>query len=139
MTTTTNTQNVNASNCAEGACECLDEKRALPVFRPTVDILESESEIVLHTDLPGARADDIDINCEDGELTIHARVSRRGVEDGESFLVREYGVGDFRRTFRIGENIKADAISAEHNNGVLTLRLPKTEAARPRRIEVKAG
>ena len=55
-----------------------------------------------------------------------------------AFLVREYGVGDFHRAFQIGEGIDAAKIEAEVNNGVLTLRLPKSEAAKARTIEVKA-
>jgi HSP20 family protein len=56
-----------------------------------------------------------------------------------NFLYGEYGIGDFFRTFTIGETIDADKISAELKDGVLTLHLPKTEAVKPRRIEVQSS
>lgn len=105
-------------------------------FRPNVDILEKADELTVLADVPGAQADGIDVNFEDGMLTIRAKVPQRN-EDVE-MLVREYGVGDFYRTFRIHETIDASKIAAEYADGVLTLHLPKSEAARPRKISVKA-
>ncbi len=106
-------------------------------FRPYVDILEKPDELVVLADVPGAKGEEIDIDFEDGLLTIYARVAER--QPGETqFLRREYGVGDFYRTFRISEAIDARAISAECADGVLTLHLPKSEAAKPRKIAVKA-
>jgi HSP20 family protein len=52
-------------------------------------------------------------------------------------LLREYGIGDYRRTFRVSEQIDASRISAQYRHGVLTLRLPKAERARPRKIKVE--
>jgi HSP20 family protein len=87
-------------------------------------------------DTPGAIADAIDIRYEDGVLTIHGRVPSRSPE-GRRLLLQEYGVGDFHRSFRLGDRIDASGISAEYVEGVLTVHLPKVEAARPRRIEVR--
>lgn len=88
-------------------------------------------------DLPGVTADDLDIDFENKELTIRGRVSPR--QEGSQYLFAEYGVGDFYRTFSIGESIDTEKIAAELKNGVLTLHLPKTEAVKPRKIAVKAG
>jgi HSP20 family protein len=106
-------------------------------YRPNVDILEGPDELVLLADVPGTTGDQIDIDFEDGTLTIHARVKPRQHKDIE-YLLREYGVGDYYRTFRISEAIHAGKISAEYAEGVLTLHLPKAEETKPRKIAVKS-
>ena len=107
-------------------------------YRPNVDILDQADELVLLADLPGADGDAIDIHFEDGELTIHAKVEPRQ-DEKTGYLLHEFGVGDFYRTFRISEALDASKITAEYTDGVLTLRLPKTEEARPRKIAVQTG
>jgi HSP20 family molecular chaperone IbpA len=86
--------------------------RACRVYRPNVDILERERELLVRADMPGATADAIDIRYENGLLTLHGKVEPR-VTDGRRALLLEYGVGDFQRSFRLGETIDASAISAE--------------------------
>jgi len=108
------------------------------VYRPLVDILEDKDELILVADLPGARSDSIDINFEDGELTIQGKVEPRYQPD-QQFLLVEYGIGDFYRTFRVSEQIDSSRIHATYADGVLTVHLPKVEAAKPRKIEVRTG
>jgi HSP20 family protein len=105
-------------------------------YRPNVDIVEKADELVVLADVPGATGEDIDVDFEDGNLTIHAKVKPRQEESTE-YLVREYGVGDYHRTFRVSEAIDAARITAEYADGVLTLHLPKAEATKPRKIDVK--
>jgi HSP20 family protein len=105
-------------------------------YRPDVDILELADELVVNADVPGARAEDIDIHFEDGSLTIYAKVAGRPTSG--TALLREFGVGDFRRTFRVNEQIDPSRISAQYRDGVLTLHLPKAEKARPRKIQVQS-
>ena len=106
-------------------------------YRPNVDILEQDDELLVLADMPGAKSDTIDVNFEDGTLEIHAAVTpRQG--DGQTCLLREYGVGDYYRSFQVSEAIDAGKISAEYADGVLTLHLPKTEAVKPRKIAVSA-
>jgi HSP20 family molecular chaperone IbpA len=112
-----------------------EQTRSGQFYRPDVDILELADELVVHADVPGARSEDVDINFEDGALTIFAKVAERPASG--PVLAREYGVGDFRRTFRVSEQIDASRISAQYQNGVLTLHLPKAERARPRKIQVQ--
>lgn len=107
------------------------------IYSPRIDILETADELVLHADLPGVVSENIDIQFENGELTIHGKVAPR--QENVKFLYGEYGTGDFHRTFSIGEMIDADRIVAELSNGVLTLHLPKAEKVKPRRIEVKVS
>ena len=106
-------------------------------FTPRIDIWETEEELLLFADVPGVTADNLDIQFENRELRIHGRVSPR--HEKIEFLYGEYGIGDFYRTFSIGESIDAEKISAELQDGVLTLHLPKTEAVKPRRIEVQTN
>jgi len=105
-------------------------------YRPNVDIFETADELTVLADMPGVKGDEIDINFENGLLTIHGRVQDRQPAE-QRYLLREYGIGDFYRTFQVGEAVDTDGISAEYKDGVLTLHLPKVEAVRPRRIEVK--
>jgi HSP20 family protein len=106
-------------------------------YVPNVDIIEKPDKLLLMADVPGASADGISINYDKGVLTIHAKVAPRIDEHNVNFLLREYGVGDFRRAFHIGEGIDSSRISAEVKGGVLMLDLPKAASARPRKIEVK--
>jgi len=108
------------------------------VYRPLVDILEDKDELILVADLPGTRSDSIDINFDDGQLTIQGQVEPRYNPDQQLLLV-EYGLGDFYRTFRVSEQIDSSRIHATYADGVLTVHLPKVEAAKPRKIEVRAG
>ncbi|MCS7167554.1 MAG: Hsp20/alpha crystallin family protein [Gemmatales bacterium] len=106
-------------------------------YSPRVDVVETADELTLYADLPGVRPEDVDIRFENGELTIHGKVTPRPTT-GE-FLLQEYGVGDFYRTFTISEEIDSDKITAELKQGVLILHLPKREAVKPKRITVKTA
>jgi len=114
----------------------VERTRSGRFFRPNVDILERADELLVLADVPGARGDGVDIHFDSGTLTIHAKVEPRQPPQTE-YLLREYGVGDFYRTFEISEAVDASRISAEYADGVLTLHLPKAEAAKPRKIAVK--
>jgi len=106
-------------------------------FTPRVDILETEEELVLYADLPGVTQDGVDIRFENGELSLHARRPQT-VGQNQPWLF-ENETGDFFRAFRISEQVDAGRIWAELKNGVLTLHLPKVEAAKPRKITIKGG
>lgn len=112
--------------------------RAGRTYRPNVDILERQDELIVLADLPGASADTIDVRYEKGILTLHAEVPARQ-ELGQRYLLREYDLGCFHRSFEVSELVDAERISAEYVDGVLTLHLPKAQAARPRKIAVRNG
>ncbi len=107
-------------------------------FRPPVDIIEMKDELLLVGDLPGATSESIEIDFEDGLLTIEGTVPARYSEK-MNFLLAEYGVGNFHRSFRVSEQIDGSRINAEYTAGVLTVHLPKAEAAKPRKIQVQAA
>jgi HSP20 family protein len=104
-------------------------------YTPACDVYETTDEITLSLDVPGSRSEDVDIRLEEGVLTVQAPV-RRAERAGQRALYREYGVGDYVRTFQIGGPIDRDRIEATLTNGVLIVRVPKSEAARPRKIAV---
>ncbi len=114
------------------------QTRQLRTYAPAVDIFETPDELVLVADVPGARPEGIDIHYERGTMTINASVAPRRNEEQTDFVAREYGVGNFHRAFEINEDIDANRISARIENGVLTVTMPKAEAARPRKIEVRS-
>lgn len=107
-------------------------------FRPNSDIIETSEEFVIRADVPGVKADAIDLRVEEGVLMLKARVMPR-MPEGARRLIGEYGVGDFERSFRLGEGVDAQNIAAELKDGVLTLRLPKTAAAKPHAIKIKTA
>jgi len=113
-----------------------ESTRGGPVFTPYVDIVETDRELLMMADLPGVRSEDVDLQFEKGELILHARVHRRMPETP---YVKEYDEGDFYRVFSVHESIDASRIEAQCKNGVLSVKLPKLEAARTRQIKVCTG
>jgi len=120
----TNRRNAASAN---RRCEC--------DYRPNVDIYEQADGVVILADLPGASPDGIELDYEDGELSIKAPVEARQGADTQ-YLVREYGTGDYRHKFRISEVVDAEGISASYTEGVLRVHLPKVQAAKPRRVAI---
>ncbi len=106
-------------------------------FTPRVDIYETDPELTLYAEVPGARPEDVDLHYEQGELVLRARVRPRA--EGKRLLLQEYEEGDFYRAFNIHESIDPSRINAEVKNGVLIVHLPKAEAAKPRQISIKAS
>ena len=104
-------------------------------YQPNVDVCDCGTEVMLITDMPGAKADSMNVSFEDGVLSVHAQVPQRCLP-GRPF-VQEYGIGDYRRSFRLGEGFDASQISAEYRKGVLTIHVPRLAAVRPRKIEVR--
>jgi HSP20 family molecular chaperone IbpA len=119
----------------QGNVATVERTRGGLTYSPRIDIWETDNELVLYADLPGVAPEDVDIQFENRELRIHGKVAPR--HEKIQFLYGEYGIGDFYRTFTIGEAVDTEKISAELHHGVLVLHLPKTEAVKPRRIEVK--
>lgn len=107
-----------------------------PVLAPAVDIFENADEYRVVADLPGVRQEDIDIDLERGELIVFAK--RQVAREGEALALGR-PEGDFRRVFRIPEDLDRAKVEASFDNGVLQIRLPKSERAKPRRISVSAA
>lgn len=107
-----------------------------PSVAPSVDIYENEDEILLHADMPGVAKDAIAINLENGRLTINGHRTVSG--DGE-VQFEEFGEVEYERAFSVPQGIDINKVKANMNNGVLFLHLPKSDAVKPRQIEVQAG
>lgn len=109
--------------------------RAGHYFTPRVDIFESNDELTMYADLPGVRAENVDLRFERGELILQGRITRN--DPPGQVLLAEYDVGDFYRVFQIHESIDSTRIGAECKAGVLTVHLPKVEAVRNRQVQVR--
>ena len=120
----------------ENAATCCESTQDGRQFRPNVDILEQPDELTIVADLPGARSEDVDVTFENGTLTIHGRVPARQPATTD-YLRAEYGVGDYRRAFRVSSEVDAQSIRAEFRDGVLTVHLAKRPAVRTRRVPVE--
>lgn len=107
------------------------------VWAPAVDVSETEREIVLHAELPGLRKEDIDIQLTGDTLTLRGERQLASAQKGENYhrIERQYGV--FGRTFQIEMPIEIGAVSASYEEGVLTVRLPKQEQLKSRRIDIQ--
>jgi len=105
-------------------------------IRPAVNIIETDEGLTLTADIPGAAKETLDVNVEKGILTISAPVSH--TMPGQSAYT-EFELANYYRQFSIPESLDHEKAKAEFANGILTLRVPKAEAAKPKRIEVKVG
>jgi HSP20 family molecular chaperone IbpA len=110
--------------------------RQVQTVSPAVDIYENQDEIVLHAEMPGVARDDISVNIDNGTLKLSGlrKLATSGATSWE-----EFGDIEYRRTFSVPQTIDIDKVNAELKDGVLRLHLPKSEAAKPRQIAIKAG
>jgi HSP20 family protein len=106
-------------------------------FTPRVEVAEDTKETTVHVELPGIKKEDVKISFEKGELTISGERKESNLPENATWLRSEITAGSFSRVVSIGHEVKSDAISAEMNNGLLTVTLPKAEAARPREIAIR--
>lgn len=114
-----------------------ESTRNVPLYSPAVDIYESAAALVLIADMPGVSSENVSIDVHDNQLTIRGTVPTE--EATERPLLQEYGVGDYFRQFTLGKTIDQTKIEASMKDGVLTLTLPKADAAKPKKITVAAG
>jgi HSP20 family protein len=107
-------------------------------LQPAVDILEDGRGITLYADLPGVDRDGLNLRIEGETLVLEAQ-SRLELPQGAKPIYAEQRSLSFRRRFTLSSDLDAEKIDAKLANGVLMLRIPKTEKAQPRQIKVKAG
>ncbi len=105
-------------------------------FRPSTNIAETDTGYEVTVDLPGMKAEDVNIELQEGTLTISGK-SEAEEEEGKTFHRIERRTGEFRRTIGLPAPVDEAAIEAEFKDGVLQIVLPKSPEVRPRQIKVK--
>ena len=105
---------------------------------PPVDVIEDAGGITLYADLPGVSRDKLNLQVETGTLTIDAAIDLN-LPEGLQSSHTEVGLGRFHRTFTLSSELDTEKVTAELADGVLKLRIPKAEHAKPRRIEVSTA
>lgn len=105
-------------------------------WAPAVDIKEEADKFVIHADIPGVKPEEMDINMEEGVLTIKGEKKTEAKTDEEGYKRIERTHGTFYRRFSLPDTANSDAISAQSKHGVLEIIIPKREAIQPKKIEV---
>ncbi len=105
---------------------------------PPVDVIEDKTGITLYADMPGVPKDKLDLQIDAETLTIRGEISLDLPADMESTHA-EVGLTQYRRTFTLSRELDPDKISADFNNGVLKLRIPKAEHALPRKVQIQVS
>ena len=108
-------------------------------FSPSVDVYETEKEIVVEAEVPGAIEKDIAVEVKENILTISGERKKEGEAKYDDYHRIERTYGKFRRAFTIPDTIETDKVKAKVKNGVLTIRLPKAPKAVPKKIAVSVG
>lgn len=104
---------------------------------PAINVWDEGEELVAEAELPGLKGEDLDVSVVGSELTVKGE-RKSTAEDGTSYHRRERGTGSFTRVLRLPVEVDANRVQAALRDGVLTIRMPKAEAAKPRKINVQA-
>jgi HSP20 family protein len=113
--------------------------RTSQAWVPAVDVWETDSEVVYAFDLPGIPEDKINVEFEDGAITITAERERKVEQKDDRFYRFERRFGTFSRTIGLPQGVSEESINAEYHDGVLELHVKKPEQPKPRRIQVGSG
>ena len=116
-----------------------EENISVPEWAPMVDVIEDEKEYLIKVELPEVQKDDVKVTVENGTLTISGERKAEKEQKGRKFHRVERYYGRFERTFGIPDDAEQDNVNAEFKDGVLRVRLAKSEKARPKQIEVKVS
>lgn len=105
-------------------------------WNPSVDIYENKDQIVLEAELPGMRQEDFELTVENNVITLRGERQFEKKEDSDNYHRVERSYGSFTRSFTLPQTVSAEGATAEYNNGVLRVTLPKREETKARRIQV---
>jgi HSP20 family protein len=104
-----------------------------------VDMVENKDEFIVKASVPGIKPDDLDISYSDDTLTIKGEIKEEKDNKEDQYHLRERRYGSFIRSIELPAKVKGDAIEASYQEGVITLRLPKAEEVKPKRIAIKVN
>ena len=109
-------------------------------FYPRADLVESQEEYKVSLELPGLDKKDFNISIRNGLLTVSGE---KNIENGDKkeneYRLYERYSGSFNRSFELHDDVREEGVEADYSNGVLTIRLPKSEKVKPREIPIKVG
>jgi HSP20 family protein len=105
-------------------------------YRVPTDVFHSDDRLVIRMDLPGVRADDVDVTVQEGTLIVNGKRSFPHGANEIRFMRRGIFYGDFTQRVALGKGLDVDRISASYDNGVLELTIPYSEEVQPRKIEI---
>jgi HSP20 family protein len=115
----------------------MSEPRTSRPWSPPVDIMESENELTVKADLPDVRLSDIDVRVENQTLSIKGERRFEENSTGKGYHRIERSYGSFMRSFAVPNSVDTEKVSADYKDGVLTVSLPKKEAAKARQVKVE--
>jgi HSP20 family protein len=107
------------------------------ITAPVVDVYEEKDEVVVKAELPGLDKKDIEVNISDSELILKGEKKKEEKIDEENYYRCERSYGAFLRSVELPTDVQADKVKASFKNGILEIRLPKTEEAKTKEIKVK--
>jgi len=116
-----------------------EEAMTVAEWAPLVDITEDEKEYLIKAELPEVKKDDVKVSVQDGVLTISGERKSEKEEKNKKFHRVEWAYGSFSRSFTLPEDADADKVAGDFKDGVLKVHVPKSEKAKPKKIEVKVG
>ena len=109
----------------------------LRTWTPSVDVSETPEQLILRLEVPGMSREDIRISVENNVLTVRGEKQQEATQENESFYRTERSYGSFERSFSLPTHVNSESVRANMENGVLTIRLPRREEARPREIAIE--
>ena len=104
-----------------------------------LDVVEDENDFIVKASLPGVKPDDLDITYSKGMLTIKGEIKDESETTKGQYHLRERRYGLFTRTINLPSSVKAEDIQADYHDGILELKMPKTEEVKPKRIPIQSG
>jgi len=108
-------------------------------WAPSIDVSETDGNIMVKAELPGLDVKDIDVQVTDDVLTLRGEKKTEEEKKDEKYYYKERGYGSFQRSFQLPAGVKSDKVDAQFKNGVLTITMPKSKESKQKRIEIKQG